>query len=492
METNTIDLSKYYIGTVMQYNRSNRQLAVYIPELMPTLASVKYETYTVPTNNGLQLSNNNGVTLSINKSNALWVKAENNTEPLPDIGSNVIVYFLENNPTLAYRHPFYINNSSKIIEAERYPQHFTLAINNQKFAVNQDDTIQINLPPNYEVLISENNKTKTFNLNDRNTEYDSMKEQIDVLNQNNSYLLTILKRRIISEMETIITDGYSAFKTATSNSASDSLISTFTDSTYPNYINSLSEIHQLIDVDNCSSMIARIFKKIGNIQTVKTYYDSKSKSDKFADVILSANNQIKYSLDNYTNVDNQFNVLTALNDRICSLTRTVTFNYDYAVSYQADDGSIPTTESIPATLSNESQQLVLTNNLFEVIPTETMDFINKFAKPRYFGLNQCEANFTGRYTDTNLLRKFSTSNMIETDISLYPAFLGIEVSGRTVVENNGQYTITYQLQLINSANVEVTSVMYNNENITENMQIIISGTDRNALINLKNIKINTN
>ena len=64
METNTIDLSKYYIGTVMQYNRSNRQLAVYIPELMPTLASVKYETYTVPTNNGLQLSNNNGVTLS--------------------------------------------------------------------------------------------------------------------------------------------------------------------------------------------------------------------------------------------------------------------------------------------------------------------------------------------------------------------------------------------------------------------------------------------
>ena len=82
--------------------------------------------------------------------------------------------------------------------------------------------------------------------------------------------------------------------------------------------------------------------------------------------------------------------------------------------------------------------------------------------------------------------------MIETDISLYPAFLGIEVSGRTVVENNGQYTITYQLQLINSANVEVTSVMYNNENITENMQIIISGADRNALINLKNIKINTN
>ena len=121
-----------------------------------------------------------------------------------------------------------------------------------------------------------------------------------------------------------------------------------------------------------------------------------------------------------------------------------------------------------------------------------MDFINKFAKPRYFSLNQCEANFTGRYTDTNLLRKFSTSNSIETNISLYPAFLGIEVSGRTVVENNGQYTITYKLQLINSANVEVTSVMYNNENITENMQIIISGTDRNALINLKNIKINTN
>ena len=188
METNTIDLSKYYVGTVMNYNITSRELAVYIPELMPALSSVKYEEYNVPTNNGITLENSSGITLSVKKSNALWIKAENINIQLPDVGSNVIVYFIENNPTLAFWRPFYINKTSKIIASEQYPKSFKLFINNQSFDVNKDDNIQINLPPNYEVLVSEENKTKTFILNDKNTEYSSMKEQLTVLKQNNNYL----------------------------------------------------------------------------------------------------------------------------------------------------------------------------------------------------------------------------------------------------------------------------------------------------------------
>ena len=101
-EASTIE-SGYYIGTVMDTDLETREIQVYIPKLMPIIDyadNVSYKTRSY--NFNLAITGTSAVDATVTMRKSIIARAEDKEETLPSKGSKVIVYFIDNNPNLAF------------------------------------------------------------------------------------------------------------------------------------------------------------------------------------------------------------------------------------------------------------------------------------------------------------------------------------------------------------------------------------------------------
>lgn len=140
-------LKGYFVGTVLRIDRDSRRLGVYIPKLMPTMSEGSVTSYTLPMNSGLSVGEfDTNVSDTVTKINYIMAKPEDWDNPLPDIGSKVMVYFIDDAPSQAIWHPFNPNGDNSVIAEERYPKSFTLTIGGKSIDVDKSDSIIITLP----------------------------------------------------------------------------------------------------------------------------------------------------------------------------------------------------------------------------------------------------------------------------------------------------------------------------------------------------------
>ena len=171
-----------FIGTVIKVDKENRRAGVFIPKLMETMYSADAhipklmetmysadaQDYRYATNNGLQLSNiNTAISNVIEKKNYIWIKALNITDPLPDIGSKVLIEFVDNNPRLGYYRPWGPNGDYKVIEEEKYPEVFKLKINAER-DIKKDYLVDVKFPDYFvgTTSVDDDEHKITYNINE--------------------------------------------------------------------------------------------------------------------------------------------------------------------------------------------------------------------------------------------------------------------------------------------------------------------------------------
>lgn len=205
-ENNNINLNDDYVGVVMDIDREKRTCYVFIPKLMmglpdSTIINNEYPVEDINIINKTELN----IAKSLTKTNILKVYAEDLDEPMPSIGSLVLVYFLEGNPKYGYWEKFNPNGKYKIIEEERYPKSFTIQLNNKTIDVNQDDIIQINIPEDYDITVIESNKTKQINIlenKELKTSLYNLKQYVQALQDNVSFIVKNQKSESIAKLNT--------------------------------------------------------------------------------------------------------------------------------------------------------------------------------------------------------------------------------------------------------------------------------------------------
>jgi hypothetical protein len=163
IENNSSNFFGYFIGEVLEIDRTTRRLSVYISKFMTGIAgdqqvSTSIQTTTVQNIEGVNYNT------SIRIRNSMWVLPWDYNEPLPKIGSKVIVFFIEGNPKLGFWDRFNPNNNYEVIDEERYPKLIGLTIGDKELIVNSEDTLNIVLPENTEIVYNEESKEKTVRI----------------------------------------------------------------------------------------------------------------------------------------------------------------------------------------------------------------------------------------------------------------------------------------------------------------------------------------
>jgi len=159
------NLGGFFIGTVHSYNISTRELEVFIPKLMPMVPEGQPDI-TVMTNLGNNIKNREDLKYSnrITTTSTFTVRAKRADVPLPDIGSKVLIYFIEGDIDLGIWEPLNVNFDYNVIEEEKYPRLFNFKIGGHQVQVNTDDLVNIELPDGYDIVVIENEENKTKNI----------------------------------------------------------------------------------------------------------------------------------------------------------------------------------------------------------------------------------------------------------------------------------------------------------------------------------------
>lgn len=157
-----------FIGTVVGYDTATREVDVFIPKLMPGIpdGQKNIKTKTNLGNNSIKIKYNANITLS----SSIRVKAENADDPLPNIGSKVSIYFLEGQFRWGYWKKFNPNGDYEVIEEEKYAKLYTIRIGEKEVLVEEEDSVEIELPDGFDVILTEDrkNKVKHFRISQDN------------------------------------------------------------------------------------------------------------------------------------------------------------------------------------------------------------------------------------------------------------------------------------------------------------------------------------
>ena len=197
-----------FIGTVVKYNKDTREVAVYIPRLMPSLYDGEATDYKVPTNSGLRITTTNtNISSTITKTNYIWIRPRNMDDPIPDIGSKVYVTFLDDRPSMGLWWKCNINGDYTVIPEERYERQFSIDINNSPTTIYRDDTLIVNLPDYFRVTSSDSGDEKipTYNIRENYNFYKStnLEESITNLQKSMEYIESEYKTTFLNNIDTI-------------------------------------------------------------------------------------------------------------------------------------------------------------------------------------------------------------------------------------------------------------------------------------------------
>lgn len=153
-----------FIGTVVGYDVTTREVDVFIPKLMPGVPDGQKDitTKTNLGNKNIKINYNDNITLS----SSIRVKSEDINKPMPNIGSKVSVYFLEGQFRWGYWSKFNPNGDYDVIEEEKYNNLYTIQIGEKEIIVKEEDRIEIELPEGFDVILTEDpeNKIKHFRI----------------------------------------------------------------------------------------------------------------------------------------------------------------------------------------------------------------------------------------------------------------------------------------------------------------------------------------
>jgi hypothetical protein len=184
-------LTKPYIATVMKTDPDERKVAVFIPNLMPTMQAQKSQSYSIPTNNGLKLQAlTKNVSATVTKTNYVWVRNWYKNDPMPKEGSKVIVYFLDGNVLLGFWKKFDPNGDFEPIDSEKYKKLFGFSVNGSEDDVYDSDSVSISMPSNFKAIISNSGKSKSVSIQENYSFYkgDDITKAINDLQKSVEYL----------------------------------------------------------------------------------------------------------------------------------------------------------------------------------------------------------------------------------------------------------------------------------------------------------------
>lgn len=153
-----------YVGTVLDYDATNRTIKVFIPELLPNaIKTTEVSEYSAPINSAGVVFPvmKNAMYSTVKKINYVIAKNWNADDPMPEPGSKVMVYYLESNPQLIFWKKFNPNNDYKVIPSENNTKLITININNSSKTINENDNLTVSLPDYLDAVLSESTDDNT-------------------------------------------------------------------------------------------------------------------------------------------------------------------------------------------------------------------------------------------------------------------------------------------------------------------------------------------
>lgn len=159
IQNNSFNFTGYFIGEVLEVEQQSRRVSAYLPKLMPGIGgdiAISSDTQTTsnPNISGLAF----GQTVRIR--NSMWLEPHDFDEPLPAVGSKILVFFVDANPKTGYWDKFNPNNDYEVIDAERYPKLMDLRFAGSSLRVNTEDTVTIDFPSSFSSVVREDGKSK--------------------------------------------------------------------------------------------------------------------------------------------------------------------------------------------------------------------------------------------------------------------------------------------------------------------------------------------
>ena len=138
---NKINIDDTFIGKVLEINRTTREVAVHLPQLMAGINAELPQSLSQQTNRNVKVS---GIEFSdtIITRNSFWTRPMDYDQPLPKVGSRVFIRIIDGNSDLVFWSKFNPNNNYEVIDEEKYSKLFNLDVNNTKKNIFEEDTVK--------------------------------------------------------------------------------------------------------------------------------------------------------------------------------------------------------------------------------------------------------------------------------------------------------------------------------------------------------------
>lgn len=432
MINNEIDIiNNYYIGKVMKSDPITRKVYCYIPRLMMGLSGTNvYSKYVASKKKNIKNIDQLNVSNTLNKSNIFAVSARDVDEPLPEVGSLVLIYFLDNLENcywIKHNH----NGSYKVIESERYPELFKISINDKEISFNNSDKVKFSIPDDFNVIVLEDkeNKTKEIKLEynkDGEQNINAIKEEFSTLKENMEYYVSTIKSSVVSDLNNLLTNSLQTDNALIYDKVQNDLEDV-------NEINSIKELMNIKEVDD--AIVGYNTEAKSLYSNYKTWYGNNNGSN-YKNLLNLTESETLYNA--YKSNSDDYSVASNYIDKIRNnfkLTRTL--NYYYKEKLLSSES--------PALLSAFSQ--TLPENI--QIELNKYNSYNNSTPPAYYKMQ-----IEGLYEDNGYkIRIPSTYEVVDKDMDVYIGT--VEVS---VIKNEANYDIfVYSQQPI--AKVELGSTV---------------------------------
>ena len=243
------DFSGIYIGTVLKVDVEKRRVGAYIPRLMAAMFGNEENQYQVPTNNGLSgVSFSTNMNKVVTKSNYIWLKSWFYKQPLPNIGSKIQAIFIDGNIAEGFWRTFDPNGDYEALPEEAHVPQFKLNINGIEENVYSDSTVNINLPPYFDIVktLDENkNLNITFNENYNFYKGNSLIEAVNNLQKSVEFLQNQTVESYVSSLSSIQSSIVSP-----STELNKSLKTVFDNYKF-NVLNNINTLENIYDINDC-------------------------------------------------------------------------------------------------------------------------------------------------------------------------------------------------------------------------------------------------
>ena len=412
MINNEIDIiNNYYIGKVMKSDPVTRKVYCYIPRLMMGLSGTNiYSKSVASKKKNIKNIDQLNVSNTLKKSNIFAVSARDVDEPLPEPGSLVMIYFLDNLENcywIKHNH----NGSYKVIESERYPELFKISINDKEISFNNSDKVKFSIPDDFNIIVLEDkeNKTKEIKI-EYNKEDDqginAIKEEFNTLKENMEYYVNTIKSSVTSDLNNLLTEHLNEDNVLIYNKIKNDL----------DNVNESNNIKELMNIKEIDNTIVEYNSEAKSLYDNYISWYGTHNGSNYDNLMDLTESKTLYTA--YKNKSDDYNVASNYIDKIRNnfkLTRTLSYHYK---------------EKLLGSISCD-----LLSTFSQALPDDIQTELNEYQKN--LSVNFHGMRIEGLYEDKDYSERIpNTYTNVDKDIDIYIGT--IEVS---VVKNETDYDI---------------------------------------------------